>query len=79
MVRRSGSFRMEKQMISYLWSRLESLVHAAITERILKFHDALIARGQIPLPPKDAAAGALSENHPGTVPEGMAIRITREG
>ena len=35
-------------MIAFCWRRIEPLVHAAITDRILKFHKALIERGQLP-------------------------------
>lgn len=33
-------------MIPFFWRRIEPLVQAAITDRILKFHKALIERGR---------------------------------
>ena len=43
---------MEKLMIQKLWDRfIEPRVQGAITRRILAFHDAMIARGQIVQPP----------------------------
>jgi len=35
-------------MIDWLFKKLEPLIQAAITNRVLKFHDAMIDRGQIP-------------------------------
>ncbi len=38
-------------MIRWIYSRFEPLIQSAITNRILKFHQAMIDRGQIPGPP----------------------------
>ena len=35
-------------MIRWIYSKFEPLVQSAITNRILKFHKALVDRGQIP-------------------------------
>lgn len=34
-------------MFGYLFRKLEPLIDAAITKRIIMFHDALVGRGQI--------------------------------
>ncbi len=38
-------------MINWIYSQFEPLVQSAITNRILKFHSAMIDRGQIEPPP----------------------------
>lgn len=39
--------------MKWFWRRIEPYVQVAITDRILKFHDAMLARGQIPKPTPD--------------------------
>ena len=38
---------------AHAWTALEGSVQATITHRLLKFHDALVKRGQIPAPQPD--------------------------
>lgn len=41
--------------MSFIYRLLEPLIQAAITHRLIDFHDALISRGQIPsIPPVSA-------------------------
>jgi len=35
-------------MLKWVWRKLEPFVDGLITRRIVKFHDAMIQRGQIP-------------------------------
>ncbi len=46
-------------MIPFFWRRIEPLVQAAITDRILKFHGVLIERGQLP---PARSAGPVTED-----------------
>ena len=46
-------------MIAFFWRRIEPLVQAAITDRILKFRKGLTERGQLPPAPP---AGPVTEN-----------------
>ncbi len=46
-------------MIKFFWRRIEPLVQTVITDRILKFHTALIERGQLP---PARPAGPVIEN-----------------
>jgi hypothetical protein len=46
-----------------LWALIEPLVQAAITERLIAFHAALVSRGQIPAPadlPSQEGSGAIN-------------------
>jgi hypothetical protein len=45
-------------MTGWIYSRLEPLIQSAITNRILKFHQAMIDREQIPAPPVAANPSA---------------------
>lgn len=42
--------------MSWLFKRLEPYIQAAITKRILKFHNAMIRRGQIQYRPEQRPA-----------------------
>ena len=47
-------------MMAFFWRRIEPLVQAVITDRILMFHKALVERGQLsPASP----AGPVTELH----------------
>ena len=46
-------------MKGIFWRHFEPFVQAAITDRILKFYEALIQRGQLPSAPP---VGPISEN-----------------
>lgn len=53
--------KMFKYLINLLYEKLEPLVDAHITGRIVIFHQAMVRRGQIkPIPP----AGSVEENNP---------------
>jgi hypothetical protein len=42
-----------------LWAEIEPLIQAAITERLIAFHSAMVSRGQIPKPaPQDQSVDA---------------------
>jgi hypothetical protein len=36
-----------REMVEWIFKKIEPLVQAAITKRIIVFHDALVSRGQI--------------------------------